>query len=161
MAEKGEYTYDYPRPMLTVDAVVFTVKEGRPAVLLIKRKYDPFAGRWALPGGFVEMEESLLASAARELFEEAGLSNVPLDQMHTFGDPGRDPRGRSISVAFLGIVDWRIQTPRADDDADDVAWTPVTRLPELAFDHSRIVEYAVRQLRRDPRYVQAIKDLRR
>ncbi len=138
------FVYAYPRPMLTVDAVVFTQKEGRRHVLLIERKHEPYAGQWALPGGFVEMEETLSHAAARELEEETGLSNVPLSQFHTFGDPGRDPRGRSITVAYLGEADWRACAPKAADDAAAVQWFPLDALPPLAFDHQDIVEYAVK-----------------
>lgn len=139
-----QYVYVYPRPMVTVDAVIFTVRDGQREVLLIQRKHDPFAGAWALPGGFVEMEETLDVAAARELEEETGLQGVALEQFYTFGDPGRDPRGRSISVAYVGEVDWRTQQPRGQDDAADASWFPLTALPSLAFDHHTIVEYAVR-----------------
>jgi len=130
--------------MVTVDAVVFTERDGRREVLLIQRKHDPFAGAWALPGGFVEMEETLDAAVARELEEETGLRGVALEQCYTFGDPGRDPRGRSISVAYVGEADWRTQQPRGQDDAADARWFPLSALPVLAFDHRTIVEYAVR-----------------
>lgn len=150
MGEK-QFVYAYPRPMVTVDAVVFTLKDGRPHVLLIERKHDPFAGHWALPGGFVEMEESLEAAAARELAEETGLTGLALEQFHTFGDPGRDPRGRSITAAYVGEVDWRACTPKAADDAADVRWFPLDALPPLAFDHRKIVEYAVSSKYKDNR----------
>jgi len=159
MTKKGMYTYDYPRPMVTVDAVLFTQRDRRLAVLLIQRKHDPFRGRWALPGGFIEMDEPLDAAAARELHEETDITGVPLEQLHTFGDPKRDPRGRSIGVAHMAVVDWRAHSPRAADDAGDVAWLPVDELPRLAFDHSEIVEYAVGRLRTDPRYERQLRDL--
>lgn len=142
MAEKGHYVYDYPRPMVTVDAIVFSEQEGKWQVLLIQRRYDPYAGRWALPGGFVEMDETLEAAAARELFEEAGISGVSLEQVGAFGAPGRDPRGRSIGVAFWGVAEHGRQTPRADDDAQDAAWFPMDALPPLAFDHADMVACA-------------------
>lgn len=146
---RAQYVYPYPRPMVTVDAVVFTMRDERREVLLIERKNAPFAGKWALPGGFVEMSETLEAAAARELEEETGLSGVPLRQFGVFGDPGRDPRGRSIAVAFLGEADWRRVQPRAADDATAAQWFPVDALPPLAFDHTRIVEYALRCLCRE------------
>lgn len=139
-----QYVYAYPRPMVTVDAVVFTIRDGKRHVLLIERKHEPFAGSWALPGGFVEMDETLDAAVARELEEETGLKGVALEQFHTFGDPGRDPRGRSISVAYAGEVDWRRAALRAADDAASVRWFPLGALPPLAFDHRAIIEYAVR-----------------
>jgi ADP-ribose pyrophosphatase YjhB (NUDIX family) len=147
MTGKGPYTYDYPRPMVTVDAVVFTVRDEGLEVLMIRRKHDPFAGAWALPGGFVDMEESLDTAVARELAEETSVTGVHLEQFRTFGDPNRDPRGRSISVAFLGVTDWPKHVPRADDDAAEAAWLPLDELPDLAFDHNLIVGYAVKRMR--------------
>ncbi len=147
--KKTKYTYDYPRPMVTVDAVVFTERDGRLEVLLIQRGRDPFAGYWALPGGFVEMDETLEAAARRELEEETGLRGVALEQLRAFGDPGRDPRGRSIAIAFAGEADWRVHAPRGADDAADARWFPVDALPPLAFDHREIVEYAVGRRRKD------------
>src|SRR5262249_55713671 len=100
------------------------------------------AGRWALPGGFVDEGEDLLPEALRELKEEAGLEDVELEQLHTFGTPGRDPRGWTVSVVFFGQVDGTHCTPAAGDDAAEVGWFPLTELPPLAFDHDRIVERA-------------------
>src|ERR1700737_4987912 len=100
----AKYTYDYPRPAVTVDVVIVT-REGRPRVLLIRRKNEPFRGMWAIPGGFVDMDESLEDAARRELREETGVRARRLEQLHTFGGPGRDPRGRVISVAYLAEVD--------------------------------------------------------
>jgi len=146
MTDTG-YTYDYPRPMVTVDAVVFAVRDAGLSVALIERKNPPFAGAWALPGGFVEMDEPLRAAAARELAEETGLTRVRLEQFHAFGDPGRDPRGRSIAVAYWGVIDASRQTLRAGDDAAAAQWHRVNALPELAFDHRAIMDHAVRVLR--------------
>src|SRR5689334_9851507 len=98
------YTYEYPRPSLTVDAVVFGFDDQDLKVLLIQRGLEPFLGRWALPGGFVRMDESLESSVRRELKEETGLGNIFLEQLYTFGDTGRDPRGRVVSVAYYGLV---------------------------------------------------------
>jgi 8-oxo-dGTP diphosphatase len=143
VAEKGHYVYDYPRPLVTVDAVVLTERQQHREVLLVRRKHDPFKGFWALPGGFIEMDERLEDSAKRELKEEAGISDVALEQFRTFGDPGRDPRGRTVSVAFVGTVDREEHSPQAADDASEVAWFPVDKLPRLAFDHNVIVECAL------------------
>lgn len=143
---KGFYVYEYPRPMVTVDAVIYTVRENRLEVLLIKRGHDPFRGMWAVPGGFVEMEESLDVAATRELAEETGISGVTLDQFYTFGAPDRDPRGRLIAVAYLGLIGPDDQLPRAADDAAAVAWFPVSELPRLACDHNKIVAVGVRHL---------------
>lgn len=147
--KRGHYVYDYPRPMVTVDAVVFTLRDGHRELLLIQRKNPPYAGCWALPGGFVDMDESLECAVARELAEETGLSGIALTQFHAFGDPGRDPRGRNICIAYVGEADWRSAAPRAADDAGDVRWFPLDALPPLAFDHARIVEYALRCVSRE------------
>lgn len=147
MAEKGEYIYEWPRAMVTVDAVVFAVSAGRTEVLLVKRKHEPFRGRWAVPGGFVEMDEELEDAVARELAEETGLTGVRLEQMHTFGRCGRDPRGRQISIAFMGIVTEGRDKVRAGDDAAAVRWFNIENLPEdMAFDHDEMVHRAVERL---------------
>ena len=104
MAKKGKYVYDWPRPMVTADAAVFAFVDGKARLLLIQRKHEPYQGRWALPGGFVEIDEDLPEAAARELAEETGLKDVPLEQLRTFGKPGRDPRGRTITVVYFGIA---------------------------------------------------------
>lgn len=149
--ERGNYVYEYPRPMVTVDAVVFALRDHRREVLLIKRSNPPFANCWALPGGFVDMNESLDAAVARELAEETGLSGVALTQFHAFGEPGRDPRGRNICIAFVGKTNAHTAAPRAGDDARDARWFPAEALPPLAFDHARIVEYALRCVLREER----------
>jgi 8-oxo-dGTP diphosphatase len=148
-AKKKGYTYEYPRPAVTVDVIIVT-RERRPRVLLIRRKHDPFAGMWAIPGGFVDMDESLETAASRELREETGLKVAELEQLHTFGDPDRDPRGRTISVAYLARVDAARLHPEADDDADDVGWHPLDRLPPLAFDHVKILACARERLKKRP-----------
>jgi 8-oxo-dGTP diphosphatase len=146
------YTYDYPRPALTVDAVVFALDEGDLKVLLIKRGLPPFEGKWALPGGFVHMEETLEAAVRRELKEEAGLENIFLEQLYTFGEPGRDPRGRTVSVAYYGLVKLAEHRPAAATDAADAAWFAVADLPGLAFDHEKIVGVALKRLQGKVRY---------
>jgi 8-oxo-dGTP diphosphatase len=137
---KQKYVYDYPRPCVTVDIVVVT-REPSPRVLLICRKRPPFEGMWALPGGFIEMDETLEESARREFREETGLQARKLIQLGTYGDPGRDPRGRTISVAYLAEVS-AVQAPTAGDDADDARWFPLAKLPRLAFDHREILRDA-------------------
>lgn len=136
------HCYDHPRPALTVDIVLFHPVGNRVEVLLIKRAREPFKGRWALPGGFVEKDESLEAAAARELQEETGLSRIQLKQIGAFGDPGRDPRGHTVSVAFLGLLDDRRRVSAADDAAD-ARWQSALRPPKLAFDHERILSIAL------------------
>ncbi len=132
------YTYPYPRPALTVDSVL--IKAGK--ILLIQRNHPPFAGHWALPGGFVDENEPLEAAARRELFEETGLEPPELQQLGAFGDPGRDPRGWTVSVVFWANVEDEV-TPRAGDDAAAARWWPLDDLPPLAFDHAEIVRQAI------------------
>lgn len=142
---KKKYTYAYPRPAVTVDTVIVT-REAKPRVLLIRRKHDPFAGAWAIPGGFVDMDETLEAAARRELFEETGVQVKRLEQLHAFGDPGRDPRGRTISIVFLGRADAGALQPQAADDAAEVGWHSLHRPPRLAFDHAAILAHVRRRL---------------
>ena len=146
MALKGRYVYEWPRPMVTVDAVVFLVAGERARVLLIKRGREPFRGMWALPGGFVEMDEELHDAAGRELKEETGLTGVELTQMHTFGKPGRDPRGRQVSIAYTGMIDTEPQGLRAGDDAADFGWFEIDDLPDVGFDHSQIIKMAIERV---------------
>jgi 8-oxo-dGTP diphosphatase len=138
---------DYPQPSVTVDLVIFTIAEDDLKVLLIKRGQEPFKGRWALPGGFVEIDESLERAAARELQEEVGVTNVYLEQLYTFGDPKRDPRGRVISVSYFALVDAERQRIVAASDAAEAQWHSVFDTPKLAFDHGKILDYAVWRLR--------------
>jgi len=153
MAEKGKYVYEWPRPMVTVDAVVFGLFGKKVQVLLINRANEPFKGRWALPGGFVDIGEELEDAVARELCEETGLEGVSLEQMHTFGRIGRDPRGRQITVVYLGVVTNAKTKVRAGDDAGRVKWFDIERLPkELAFDHADVIAFALRRLRRKKVY---------
>jgi 8-oxo-dGTP diphosphatase len=141
------YTYKYARPALTVDCVVFGF-DGNEAlnVLLIQRAHEPFEGRWALPGGFAEVGESLENAAARELEEETGLSGVPLEQLHTFGNPDRDPREHVVTVAYLARVNPAAHEVRAASDATKAAWFPLDELPKLAFDHDEIITVAEERL---------------
>ena len=133
------YQYAYPRPAVTVDAVIFSTAEPTPRVLLIQRKHDPYAGNWALPGGFIEMDEPLGTAVRRELKEETGLEGVTLSQLGAYGDVERDPRGRTISIVYWG----RIASPPtdlvADSDAAALSWFAVDSLPPLAFDHTQII----------------------
>jgi 8-oxo-dGTP diphosphatase len=145
-AEKPRrFSYEYPRPALTVDLVI-TTHEPRVRVLLIRRLKDPFAGTWALPGGFVEENERLVDAARRELLEETGVTVASLEQLYTAGDPGRDPRGWTVSVAYLAQIDPNVVQAVAADDAEAVGWFPLDELPELAFDHAMILARARAQL---------------
>lgn len=140
-AKLGKFAYDYPRPALTVDCVLVT-RETRPRVLLIQRKHEPFAGCWALPGGFVDEHETLADAALRELKEETGLVIRELEQLYTAGDPGRDPRGWTVSVAFLARVETKKLKAKAGDDAAAVKWVPLDALPPMAFDHAMLLNRA-------------------
>ncbi|MDB5322654.1 MAG: Hydrolase, family [Phycisphaerales bacterium] len=148
------YTYQYPRPSVTVDCVVFGLDLAAEdlKVLLIQRKKDPFAGLWAFPGGFVEEDETLEESAKRELQEETGISRLYLEQLYTFGDPGRDPRGHTVTVAYYALVKLSDHTPKAADDAKAVDWFSVSKPPKLAFDHAKILKMALARLRAKVRY---------
>ncbi|QTD37219.1 NUDIX hydrolase [Polaribacter batillariae] len=132
---------------LTVDAVVFGYEEGVISVLLIKRKYNPFKGKWAIPGGFVLNEESLEQAVERELEEETGVKINYLEQLYTFGKPNRDPRERIVSVAYFGLIRPNAFKIFASTDAEEVAWFNINELPELSFDHSDILEIAIERLK--------------
>ncbi|MEW5957989.1 MAG: NUDIX domain-containing protein [Chloroflexota bacterium] len=145
-------TYDvtkYDRPSVTVDVVIFTILDDQLKVLLIKRKGWPFEGMWAIPGGFVKMDESLEEAAYRELLEETDVSGseVYLEQLYTFGAPGRDPRTRVITVAYFALVSADKLSPQATSEAEDVCWFSIYNLPALAFDHADILNYALTRLR--------------
>jgi 8-oxo-dGTP diphosphatase len=138
---------DYPRPSVTVDVIIFTLRGNDLEVLLVKRKHSPFAGMWAIPGGFVAMDESLEEAALRELEEETGVRDVYLEQLYTFGDVDRDPRGRVITVVYFTLVPAVAIVPHAGSDAFEAAWWSVYDLPPLAFDHTHILTYALQRLR--------------
>jgi 8-oxo-dGTP diphosphatase len=144
------YTYDHPRPAVTVDMILFAYQDGKLTVLLIRRTHDPFGGKWALPGGFVGEQEDLYDAAARELQEETNVSNVYLEQLFTFGQPHRDPRARVITVAYFALLsadEVAQQRIRSGSDAGEARWWSIYDLPELAFDHERILDYALQRLR--------------
>lgn len=150
MEEHGK-SYDatrYERPSVTVDVVIFTLINQELHVLLVQRRRWPFEGFWAIPGGFINMDESLEAAARRELEEETGVRDVYLEQLYTFGDVRRDPRMRVISVAYIALVRADAQKIRASEESTDVGWFPVRDLPEqLAFDHDQVLAYAIGRLR--------------
>lgn len=138
-----KYCYDYPRPALTADCVVFAPGADDVHVLLIERGREPYRGSWALPGGFMEVDETVEECAARELEEETGLSGVSLEQVGAFSAVDRDPRGRTVTIAFWTLVDRDSVSPRAADDAKETRWFPLQQLPALAFDHGDIITRAV------------------
>lgn len=146
------FTYKYPHPAVTVDCVVFGFDDADLKLLLIQRKLEPFKGRWALPGGFVRVDEDLETAARRELADETGITSLYLEQLYSFGDPKRDPRERVISIAHYALVKLADHQLRAASDAAEVAWFPVAELPKLAFDHEKIAETALRRLKAKVRY---------
>jgi 8-oxo-dGTP diphosphatase len=141
------YSYQYPRPALTVDCVVFGLDAEDLKVLLIQRALPPFEGKWALPGGFVRVDETLDDAARRELAEETGLSRVFLEQLHAFGGVDRDPRERVVSVAYYALVNLGDHKVHAATDARDAAWFGVHDVPTLGFDHADILQVALDRLR--------------
>ena len=145
-SENSSYASD--RPSVSVDVVIFTLRDGDLQVLLIRRGHPPFAGNWAIPGGFVEINESLEAGALRELEEETGVQDVYIEQLYTFGRPDRDPRTRVITVAYIALMPENSRaTIRAGDDAAEARWWSMYDLPTLAFDHADILNYALTRLR--------------
>lgn len=140
------FTYEYPRPALTADCVVLGWDGEKFDVLLIERASDPFAGSWAIPGGFVDMDETPEAGALRELEEETGIGPFPVEQLRAFGAVNRDPRGRVVSVAYLALVKKSDQAPQAASDAKQIDWFDFDHLPKLAFDHAEILESARQRL---------------
>lgn len=138
---------DYKQPSVTCDVVIFTIRDDDLKVLLIRRAVKPFLDSWAIPGGFVKMDESLEDAARRELLEETGVKNVYLEQLYTFGDVGRDPRGRVITVSYLALINSEGIELSASTDAKEVDWFSVKDLPKLGFDHKEIVDYALKRLR--------------
>lgn len=146
------YSYRYPRPALTVDCVVFGFDEGDLRVALIRRKGEPFRGEWALPGGYVEIDETLDDAARRELREETGIEKLYLEQLYTFGAIDRDPRERVVSVAYYALVSLAEHRIRAATDAAEAAWVPLAEVPPLAFDHSEILAAALARLKAKVRY---------
>lgn len=152
MSAQAVHTYQYPRAALTVDCVVFGLDVSDLKVLLIQRKLEPFQHAWALPGGFVRVDETLDDAARRELAEEAGVTDVYLEQLYTFGDLHRDPRERIVTVAYYALAKLSDHRIRAATDALGVGWFSLDELPALAFDHSHILEIAVERLRGKVRY---------
>ncbi len=146
------YTYQYPRAALTVDCAVFGFDGGELKVLLIQRGMEPFKDKWALPGGFVRMGETIDEAAVRELLEETGLKNVFLEQLYTFGALERDPRERVVSVAHYALVKLSDHQAQAATDAANAEWFPLTKLPKLAFDHAEILKTALARLQGKVRY---------
>lgn len=137
---------------MTVDIVIFTIRDRALQVLLVKRGVPPYEGQHAIPGGFIREGESLEEAAEREFYEEAGVRKVFLEQLYTFGDPKRDPRGRVITVAYYALIGSDKLSLVAGADAAEACWFPVSKLPRLAFDHKRILGYALERVRNKLKY---------
>ena len=144
------YSYEYPRPCVTADALIFRKMNNKWHILLIERGNEPFKACWALPGGFVEMDEDLDTAAARELQEETHLEGIALHQLYAFGAPDRDPRHRTITIAYWGI-DNSEKTATAGDDAANLQWFALDNLPRLAFDHDKIIAKALDTITLEPK----------
>jgi 8-oxo-dGTP diphosphatase len=140
------FEYKFPRPMVTVDVLTLHYQDERLEILLIERKNPPFQGTWAFPGGFVEMNENLDTAASRELSEETSLSVSSMFPLFVADQPQRDPRGRTITQLFCGILNASAKTPNAGDDASGASWFPLNHLPSLAFDHSELIDRAKTEL---------------
>lgn len=139
------YTYAYPRPAVTVDIIVTKSLKDSTQILLIERKNEPYKNQWALPGGFVDIDEEIEDAAYRELTEETSISDIKLHQFRTFGKPGRDPRGRTISIIYFGELTNENQKIEAGDDAKNLKWFSIDDLQELAFDHDQIIKLFLEQ----------------
>lgn len=160
MAKKGKYVYSWPRPMVAADAAVFGFFAGKAKLLLVERRNEPFKGKWCLPGGFVNIDEELEDGAARELAEETGLTGIKLEQIRTFGRCGRDPRGRVITVTYMGIAQEGKSKVKAGDDAAKARWFDIEKLPqELAFDHNDVTKYVISRLKRRRAYRLNVKGM--
>ena len=140
------YCYEYPRPAVTADIVIIKTIGPQREVLLIERKHPPFEGMWALPGGFLDMDETLEEAALRELQEETGITGLELEQFHTFSKVDRDPRHRTITTVFIGYTNENTADPEAGDDAANTRWFPLHDLPPLAFDHGEVMEMVKNRL---------------
>ncbi len=150
--ETKKYCYEYPRPAVTTDCVIFGFDKGELKILLIERGIEPFKGKWAFPGGFIRDNENSDECAIRELREETGLENIFIEQLYTFSDVDRDPRGRVVTVAYYALVKLSEYIIEAGDDASNAKWFPISQVPPLAFDHDRILRMAVNRLRGKIRY---------
>lgn len=143
--DEKKYCYKYPHPAVTTDCVIFGFDGQSLKVLLVERGIEPYKGRWAFPGGFLNPDERAEEGARRELNEETGLEGAFIEQFHTYTEPNRDPRERVITIAYFALV--RIQEVHGGDDATKAQWFPIEKVPQLAFDHDRILRDATRKLR--------------
>lgn len=152
MIKQERYTYEYPRPAVTTDCAIFGFDEGELKILLIERSTEPFVGKWALPGGFIEIDETAEECARRILRKEACLDNIFMEQLYTFSKTDRDPRFRVISIAYYALVKLSDYEVLAGTDAASVRWFGLEETPELAFDHAEILEKALERLKGKIKY---------
>lgn len=145
--DSGNFCYEYPRPAVTTDCAIFRRDGGELNILLIQRGSEPYKGKWALPGGFMQMDETADECAKRELYEETEIKDIQLKQLYTFTDVNRDPRGRTVSIAYTGIINSQDSVIKAGDDAEHAQWFNIKDIPELAFDHDLILKYALERIR--------------
>lgn len=157
--DTNQKTDSYQRPSVTVDVLIFTIQENQLKIVLVKRGVEPFKDMWAIPGGFVRIDESLEEAAKRELAEEAGVKDVYLEQLYTFGAPNRDPRERVITVAYFALVPTENIKLSAATDVTKAQWFPIDQLPKLAFDHQQILEFALKRLRDKIQYSNIVYSL--
>lgn len=149
----------FENPKVTVDIIIFTIEDNKLKTLLIRRKSPPFKGKWALPGGFLEKDEDIYNAALRELNEETGVKGVYLEQLYTFGEPRRDPRGRVVTVVYFALVPRQLMEIKASDDAADARLFSMADLPDLAFDHRKILSYVLNRIRNKVQYSNVIWSL--
>lgn len=152
MAIQGQYIYEYPRPAVTTDCAIFGFDGEDLKILLIERGIEPFKNRWALPGGFIELDEDADNCAHRKLVQETGLENIFIEQLYTFSGVDRDPRYRVISIAYYALVKLSDYKAQAGIDTENVQWYSITELPDLAFDHHQILQMAIERLKSKIKY---------
>lgn len=149
---RGKYTYEYPRPAVTTDCVIFGFDDGELKILLIERGIEPYLGKWALPGGFIDMDENAESCARRKLVQETGLKNIYMEQLYTFSAVNRDPRYRVVSIAYYALVKLSDYHAQAGTDATRIEWFSISDVPELAFDHTDILQKAKERLKGKIKY---------
>lgn len=142
-----ESIHKYEKPSVTADIVIYTIQNDELKILLVKRGIEPFKDKWAIPGGFVRIHESLENAAKRELEEETGVKDVYLEQLYSFGDPKRDPRGRVITIAYMALINSEKIKIKAATDASEVQWFSIKKIHSLAFDHKKILDYSLKRLK--------------
>ncbi|MDU1891782.1 MAG: NUDIX domain-containing protein [Dysgonomonas sp.] len=152
MEKQGTYIYEWPRPAVTTDCVIFGFDEGELKILLIERGIEPYKGKWALPGGFLDMDEDAETCARRKLLQETCLENIFMEQLYTFSAVERDPRYRVVSIAYYALVKLSDYDAKAGTDTANIKWFPISEIPELAFDHNKIVDMAKERLKGKIKY---------